>query len=58
MTTEDPKEAQDAVVQAMLGMVLDQARRMYSDTIVDYGINPVHHGILEGPDGYARMTGT
>ena len=46
------------IVEAMLGMVYEKARSVYSENIVDFGTNPTHYGVITDPDGYASVTGT
>ena len=46
------------IIEAMLGMVYEKARSVYSENIVDYGTSPTHYGVITDPDGYASVTGT
>ncbi len=41
----------------MLDKVRQKAVELYSETIVEHGINPNNQGTIENPDGYARITG-
>ena len=51
---EEDKE----IIEAMLGMVYEKARFVYSENIVDFGTNPTHYGGITDPDGCASLTGT
>lgn len=51
-------ENNDMIIEKMLGMVHEEAKRIYSEKIVDYGVNPRNYGIMDNPDGYAKITGT
>lgn len=46
------------MIEMMLGMVYDKAREIYSDALIDHGMNTTHYGTLEDHDGYASVTGT
>jgi len=51
-------EDTDKIVQTMLGMVYEKARELYSERLIDYGINPKNYGIIDHPDGHGKITGT
>lgn len=51
-------EKDKEIIEAMLGMVYEKARSVYSENIVDYGTSPTHYGVINNPDGYASVTGT
>jgi hypothetical protein len=51
-------EDNDKIIEAMLGMVYEEAKKLYSEKVIDYGVNPVSYGIINKPDGYAKITGT
>jgi nitrogen fixation NifU-like protein len=38
-------------------MVITDARRMYSETVIDHAMNPRNLGIMQNFDGFARVTG-
>jgi len=46
------------MIEMMLGMVYDKAREIYSDALIDHGMNTMHYGTLDNHDGYASVTGT
>ena len=48
----------DKIVEAMLGLVHEEAKKLYSAKVIDYGINPVSYGVMKKSDGYAQITGT
>jgi len=51
-------ENSDKIVETMLGMVYAKAKKLYSEKVIDYGLNPISYGIMNNPDGYAKITGT
>ncbi|MBN2255376.1 MAG: hypothetical protein JW736_06700 [Deltaproteobacteria bacterium] len=51
-------EDADTIVETMLGMVYEEAKKLYSEKVIDYGVNPINYGIMTKPDGYAKITGT
>jgi len=46
-----------AIEEIMLGMVREKAAEMYSETLIEHGVNPPNYGAIEKPDGYAMVTG-
>ncbi len=46
-----------AIEEIMLGMVREKAIDIYSETMVEYGVNPPNYGAITDPDGYAKITG-
>jgi hypothetical protein len=51
-------EDADTIVETMLGMVYEEAKKLYSEKVIDYGVNPTNYGSMNKPDGHARITGT
>lgn len=41
----------------MLGMVREKAGEIYSETLIEHGLNPRNYGPIEDPDGYAKVIG-
>jgi nitrogen fixation NifU-like protein len=39
-------------------IVMADARRIYSDTVIDHAMNPRNLGTMQDADGFARLTGT
>jgi nitrogen fixation NifU-like protein len=37
--------------------IIDEARKNYSEIVVDHWLHPRNFGKIEDPDGYGRMTG-
>ena len=37
--------------------MIDQAREVYSETVVEHWVNPRNPGLMQDPDGRARITG-
>jgi len=38
-------------------LVLNDARKIYSEKVIDHAMNPRNVGHMEGADGYAKVTG-
>ncbi len=45
------------IEEIMLGMVREKAMEIYSETLVEHGVNPRNYGSIQDPDGYAKITG-
>lgn len=50
-------ETDRAIEEIMLGMVREKAIEIYSEAMVEYGVNPRNYGSIQDPDGYAKITG-
>lgn len=44
--------------RALQDQILEQARREYSEEVIDRWLHPRNHGELEIPDAYGKVTGT
>lgn len=44
--------------QALQEQILEQARREYSEAVIERWLNPRNVGKMEAPDGYGKVTGT
>jgi len=38
-------------------LIIADARKVYSDIVIDHAMNPRNVGIMQGADGFARVTG-
>jgi len=38
-------------------LVMADARKIYSETVIDYAMNPRNLGLMQDADGFARITG-
>jgi nitrogen fixation NifU-like protein len=47
----------DRVAEELQETIIKDARAHYSDTVVDLWLRPRNFGVLDHPDGYARITG-
>jgi nitrogen fixation NifU-like protein len=45
------------IEEIMLGMVREKAMEIYSETLIEHGINPRNYGSIQDPEGYAKITG-
>jgi nitrogen fixation NifU-like protein len=50
-------ETDRAIEEIMLGMVREKAMEIYSETMIEHGVNPRNYGSIKDPDGYAKITG-
>ena len=50
-------EGNDDIKKIMEKLLLEKTGNLYSEKAIAYGINPRNCGILERPDGYAKVTG-
>ena len=46
-----------AIEEIMMGMVREKAMEIYSEALIEHGVNPANYGPIENPDGYAKVTG-
>jgi nitrogen fixation protein NifU and related proteins len=47
----------DDVKKIMESLLLEKMGNLYSESVIDYGTHPRNCGILDRPDGYAKVTG-
>jgi nitrogen fixation NifU-like protein len=47
----------DELMKKIQEEILDQARKLYSETTIDHGMNPRNLFPMENPDGHARIKG-
>ncbi|TFG91852.1 MAG: iron-sulfur cluster assembly scaffold protein [Syntrophobacterales bacterium] len=45
------------IEEIMLGMVREKAVELYSEALIEHGVNPRHYGSINDPEGYAKITG-
>ncbi|MBW2675228.1 MAG: iron-sulfur cluster assembly scaffold protein [Deltaproteobacteria bacterium] len=45
------------IEEIMMGMIREKATELYSETMIEYGVNPHNYGSIKDPDGYAKITG-
>lgn len=43
--------------EELQGLILADARNIYSETVVDHAMNPRNVGVMQDADGFARVTG-
>jgi len=54
--SRDEEEA-DKFARQLQEQILEQIRKLYSETVIDHWQNPRNFKTLESPDGYARVKG-
>lgn len=47
----------DQIADEIQKAILDDARRIYSEKVIDHFLHPRNVGGIEGPDGFARIKG-
>lgn len=45
------------IEEIMMGMVRGKAMEIYSEALIEHGVNPRNYGTIDHPDGYAKITG-
>ena len=50
--------AEKVIVEMMLGMVYDRACEIYSEELIEHGLNKRNYGIMDAADGYAKIKGS
>ncbi len=48
----------EKIIEKILNMAHEENRGLYSEKVIDGGVNLRNYGIMNNPDGYARITGT
>jgi hypothetical protein len=51
-------EDKDRITEKAFNMVYEEARGLYSQKVIEDGVNLGNYGIMNSPDGYAKITGT
>jgi nitrogen fixation NifU-like protein len=52
------KDDLEAFARALQDQILEQARREFSEEVIDRWLHPRNQGKLENPDGYGKVTGS
>ncbi len=45
-------------IDSIQEMILEDAREVYTETVIDHAMNPRNVGTLADPDGYGRVSGS
>ncbi len=48
----------ERITEEMFKMIHEETRKLYSQKVIDDGFNIGNYGIMNNPDGYAKITGT
>lgn len=52
------EELMEFDIDSIQEMILEDAREVYTETVIDHAMNPRNVGKLPDPDGYGRITGS
>ena len=59
--TEDDRSAESYLdkesLERLQAEIIEQAKKVYSDNVIDRWLNPRNAGKIEAPQGYGRLTG-
>lgn len=50
-------DEEDKITEQMMEMLREVTKKGYTARVFDYGLNPINCGIMDKPDGYAKVTG-
>jgi len=50
-------DEEDKITEQMMEMLMEVAKKGYTAKVFDYGLNPRNCGVIDKPDGYAKVTG-
>jgi len=48
----------ERITKKTFNMIYEETRKLYSQKVIDDGVNLGNYGIMNNPDGYAKITGT
>jgi NifU-like protein involved in Fe-S cluster formation len=48
----------DETIKELQASIIDEARKTYSEKAIQEWLNPTHMGVLQGPQGYAKVKGS
>jgi nitrogen fixation protein NifU and related proteins len=54
----DKDEELEKITQQLQEQIMEQARQIYTDKVINLWLHPLNLGKLEQPDGYAKVTGS
>ena len=46
------------IVDEIQQMILEDAREVYTETVIDHAMNPRNVGVMQDPDGFGSFTGS
>jgi nitrogen fixation NifU-like protein len=50
-------EGFDKAIEELQASIIEDARKVYSEKVIERWLNPRYMGVLESPQGYAKVTG-
>jgi nitrogen fixation NifU-like protein len=50
-------DAMSLELDDLQALAMENARKIYSETVIDHAMSPRNLGIMQDPDGFARVTG-
>ena len=54
---KDMSEDLDKTIEQIQALINAEARKVYSEKVVERWLNPTHMGEIENPQGYGKITG-
>ncbi|MGD1151378.1 MAG: iron-sulfur cluster assembly scaffold protein [Syntrophales bacterium] len=48
---------EEQIKKEMMDLLFEKTKGLFSEKVIDYGMNPRNCGTMEKPDGYAKITG-
>ncbi|HIE28829.1 TPA: iron-sulfur cluster assembly scaffold protein [Candidatus Poribacteria bacterium] len=48
----------DKVIEELQTSIIEEARKIYPEKVIEYWLEPKNAGKMDNPDGFARITGS
>ncbi|MBM4272510.1 MAG: iron-sulfur cluster assembly scaffold protein [Deltaproteobacteria bacterium] len=50
-------EDEAKITEQMMEILMEEVKKVYTEKVLDYGMNRRNYGCMDKPDGYAKVTG-
>jgi nitrogen fixation protein NifU and related proteins len=50
-------DQEEKIKEQMMQMLQEKMRQVFTERVIDYGMNPKNCSVMDRPDGYAKFTG-